>query len=333
LWPDAPIVKDAGMVAPLEILTGTDWSRLEHAYGSADGLADQLIGLLSGDPEVAGDVLGVLDAAVLHQGTIYSCTAPVALFVAGVLTDERTGVACESSLPWDDRVRPLRAALLEWLGEVGDSAAYSGNARDAVRACRAIRPQLYRAVAPFVWDPVASVRTEALGAAGTLLLADDLADVRHALAERLMEDASRTGASERAHLALVLDRWGIAPRTLLTDPEPGVRAYAAVARHLDGDPAALAEVRAALCDPDAVNHWFDGHHPQRGGWFLDTLVGALLRRTTAFDEIEPEATAIAMAPDSYARQCSVRSLMPRAFPPGRPDSPAAKRFRAALDRN
>lgn len=326
------------MVAPLEILAGTDWSALEHAYGGADDLPEQLIGLLSGVPEVAGDVLGVLDAAVLHQGSIYSCTAPVALFVAGILGDERTGVECESSLPWDDRFRPLRAALLEWLGNVGESATYFDGVTDpeadleAELACRATRPELYRAVAPFVWDPVASVRTEALRAAGHLLLAEELADVRCALADRLVEDASRTRPVERAHLALVLDGWGIPPRALLADPEPGVRAYAAVARILDGDLPALAEVRAALRDPDAVNRWFDGHHPQRGGWFLDTLVGALLRRTTTFDEIEPEATAIATAPKSYARQCSIRSLLPRAFPPGGADSPASTRFRAALDR-
>ena len=61
---------DAEMVSPEEILDGTDWSVLEHAYGSADELSRLLPGLLSEDPGVAGEVLGVLDGAVLHQGTI-----------------------------------------------------------------------------------------------------------------------------------------------------------------------------------------------------------------------------------------------------------------------
>jgi hypothetical protein len=80
--------------------------------------------LLSEDAELCGQALGYLDAAVLHQGTIYSVTAPAALFVAGVLDDPRTLVPCESALPWDERERPLRAALLEWLGSVAESAAY-----------------------------------------------------------------------------------------------------------------------------------------------------------------------------------------------------------------
>ena len=44
-------------------------------------------------------------------------------------------------MPWDERVRPLRAALLEWLGSVGESAAH-----DDDPACREIIPALHRAV-------------------------------------------------------------------------------------------------------------------------------------------------------------------------------------------
>jgi hypothetical protein len=323
------------MASPEEILDGTDWSVLQHAYGSADELSRLLPGLLSEDQGVAGEVLGVLDAAMLHRGTIYSSTAPAALFVASILTDARTGIKCGSSLPWDDRIRPLRAALLEWLGLVGESASYDDDPDDvdeAERACQAIRPELYRAIAPFIWDVNTSVRSEAVVAAGHLLRAPDLTEFRSALAERLLESAPRSEPTDRARLALILDGWRIAPRELLSDQDPGVRAYAATATTLDDDPDALAEIRAALGDPDAVSRWFDGRHPQREGWFLDTLVTVLLRRTTTFEDIEDEAMAIAMASDNDARQCSLTTLWLRAFPPDVPDSPAQQRFRDALDR-
>src|SRR5262249_10218577 len=156
------------------------------------------------------------------------------------------------------------------------------------------------------------VRAAARAAVGHLLQAPDLAEIRDGLAQQLMTEASSYEPLERAELALILDTWGIAPRDLLADSYPGVRAYAAVAGSLDGDTAALPEVRAALREPDAVNRWFDGHHPQRDGWFLDTLVEALLRRTITFDDVQGEAIAIAAAPDSYPRQSSIRILLPRA---------------------
>ena len=143
---------------------------------------------------------------MLHQGTIYSCTAPVALFVAAVLGDARTELPCQTALPWDDRVRPLRAALLEWLGDVGDSTAYSDCIPDpdeAEQACQAIRAELFRAVAPFIWNPVASVRIAALRAAGHLLRAPDLGETREALAAaaaggHVADRPGRAGAS-RVH--------------------------------------------------------------------------------------------------------------------------------------
>jgi hypothetical protein len=92
-------------LSPWEILDETDWASLRHAYGPADELPELLIGLLSGDPGTAAQVLAALDAVVLHQGTIYTSTAPTALFVASVLPDSRVDLSCGSALPWDDRVR------------------------------------------------------------------------------------------------------------------------------------------------------------------------------------------------------------------------------------
>ena len=113
-------MNDAGVVSPMEFLAGTDWTALEHAYGRADDLPERLVGLLSGDPSAAEDALAALDMGVLHQGSIYSCTAPVALFVAATLGDDRTCIALGDG---SDEFRPIRAALMEWIGQVGESAA------------------------------------------------------------------------------------------------------------------------------------------------------------------------------------------------------------------
>jgi hypothetical protein len=337
LWTKISLaVHDAIMRSPEEVLAGTNWSLLHHAYGSADGLPKILRGLLSRDPVAAGHALGTLDAALLHQGDICSSTAPAALFVASCLTDARTDIICASSLPWDDRTRPLRAALLEWLGNVGESASYHDehphDTNEAEQACQTIRPELFRAIAPFLFNDNASIRSAALVAAGRLLYAPDLAESRTAVAQQLLEPGAWAEPADRARIALILDDWSIPPRTLLDDGDPAVRACAAMAATLDDDPDALAAIRSALRDPNAVNGWFDGDHPLGGGWLLEALVQVLLRRTRTFEDIEEEATAIALTPESYARQAALRTLWLRAFPPDVPETAAERRFSELLDR-
>ena len=109
------------------------------------------------------------------------------------------------------------------------------------------------------------------------------------------------------------------PRQLLSDPDERVRAYAAVATGLDDDPGALAEVRAALRDPAAIAGWFeDDEDPQQSGWFLQTLIQALLRRTTTFEDVSAEATVIAAEPGGYARDRCIEDLLPGPRRPPRP---------------
>ncbi len=109
---------------PAMVLHSTDWAALAHAYGPAATTADDLRGLLEEDPEVQAAALDRLEMSVLHQGSLYSATAPAALFIAGVLPHPGTPAVHESFFPWDDRRRPLRAALLEWLGQFAESAAW-----------------------------------------------------------------------------------------------------------------------------------------------------------------------------------------------------------------
>jgi hypothetical protein len=201
-----------------ELLTATEWGALQHAYGNAEDTPPYLCQLLNEDPEVQAEALGMLDMSVLHQGSLYSSTPPAALFVAAIRTHPQTLAEHESFFPWDDRTRPLRAALLDWLGQIADSAScgedpgsedeygdeYDGEDEDkleAIHACRSIRRELYDAVEPFLDDPHPDTREAALGAVTLLLKAPSfgcvlLAEVSdaglaraHGVAERRRGDA------------------------------------------------------------------------------------------------------------------------------------------------
>jgi len=99
----------------LEALNQVDWDGLDHAYGRATDAPAQILALVGDDPRAQSDAVGYLDAAMLHQGSVYSATGPFVSLVAAVLNDPATDVAVEDVLPWDAGPRPLRATLLEYL--------------------------------------------------------------------------------------------------------------------------------------------------------------------------------------------------------------------------
>ncbi|MEU3018197.1 hypothetical protein ABZ635_12470 [Nocardiopsis sp. NPDC007018] len=108
-----------------DILHSTDWSRTFHAYGPASEAPEFLAGLLSEREEERERALGYLNSAILHQGTIYPATPPVALFVAGLLTDPRAQApVCDpfGGAP-DLPAAPLRLRLLDFLADVARAAA------------------------------------------------------------------------------------------------------------------------------------------------------------------------------------------------------------------
>lgn len=328
------------MADAFPVLDDTDWAALTHAYGSAADAPAVLVPLLCEDPAHYGTALAYLDGAVLHQGTLYPATAPVALFVAGILDNPSAAISCTSDLPWDNRERPLRAALLEWLGSVAESAAYwddkpapAGEAA-VIAQCQAIRPALYDAAMPFLDDPARTVRAAALSALGHLLKTPDLAEFREQTAKRLLRQAQGSDVDDRATTAIILGTWDVAPRALLADPNPSVRAVAAMARCLDGDPAALAEIKDALTDPAHADSWFPTGVPHLNGKLRFALVAALLRRTQDFDEILPEALAIADMTNGFTVDFDWGPLLERAFPQphadGQPFTAAQKEFLQAI---
>ncbi|MEV4094485.1 hypothetical protein [Streptosporangium saharense] len=95
-------------------MSGPDWSRLFHAYGVASDVPGHLEALVGDDDRAREEAVDHLWAAVIHQGTPWSATPPAALVVAGLLADPRTARHTVSS-------RPLRAVLLDFLGEVAEA--------------------------------------------------------------------------------------------------------------------------------------------------------------------------------------------------------------------
>ncbi|HTM19538.1 MAG TPA: hypothetical protein VL172_03490, partial [Kofleriaceae bacterium] len=58
-----------------------DWDELEHAYGSAGDIPGFLRDLASGDADKRGNARYWLGANIVHQGSLYSASAPAVPFL------------------------------------------------------------------------------------------------------------------------------------------------------------------------------------------------------------------------------------------------------------
>ncbi|MFJ8018382.1 hypothetical protein [Streptomyces sp. NPDC096339] len=197
------------------VLAETDWGSLQTAFGNGECLPEVLARLLEPDPKVQVTALSELRELVGHQNGIYEATAPVAMYVAGILAHP----AAMTLRPY--RNVPIRATLLNWLV----STAYDASDEIVDRteryfpgflthdttlaAFRDLRPMLYRAVAPFLQDGHEDVR-EAAGLAA-LILAEHpaLAQRRDHLAvhARRILDTSSDDPNRRVALK-ALEAWG-----------------------------------------------------------------------------------------------------------------------------
>ncbi|MFF3217028.1 HEAT repeat domain-containing protein [Streptomyces sp. NPDC002886] len=307
--------------AARELLSGTDWGSLQHAYGSGEDIPASLCSLVDEDPEIRSEALAALDMGVLHQGSLYTVTAPAALFVAAIL-DHPVGLAeHEGHFPWDGGPpRTLRAALLVWLGQVAESAAYGEDPlRDrsnwgwkpwhdetcreqdpdglaALHACRKIRPTLYDAVEPFLSSPDPHVREAAVGAAVPLLRAPGMADRVPRAATLLRAHLGLVaGRRERASVARALGVWGADTSDLLADSDPAVRVCAALGPAPINRPRALTVLLDALRDPRTTDSWFPEPLPGLDGWFRFTVLCSALALAENFEEVEPVMLTIVAA--------------------------------------
>ncbi|MFD6339312.1 hypothetical protein [Streptomyces sp. NPDC060131] len=72
------------LVQVLADLDAQPWAELEHAYGSAEGLPEQLRALAGADEEAAAEALGELYSSILHQGSVYEASARAVPYLAGL---------------------------------------------------------------------------------------------------------------------------------------------------------------------------------------------------------------------------------------------------------
>ncbi|MGW2837167.1 hypothetical protein ACWCWD_05160 [Streptomyces sp. NPDC001493] len=197
------------------VLAETDWESLQTAFGSGENLPRLLAQLLEPDPKVQVSALSELGELVGHQNTIYEATAPVAMYVAGILTHP----AAMTLRPY--RNVPVRAALLNWLVSVAYDASDEVVGRteqyspgfltpdSTVAVFRDLRPMLYRAVAPFLRDSHEDVREAAVAAALVLAEHPALAEHRDHLAvhARAILDTSGDALNRRV-ARTALEAWG-----------------------------------------------------------------------------------------------------------------------------
>lgn len=91
-----------------ETLRTTDWTKLSHAYGPATDTPEHLRALLDGEIKERGEAEAHLVSAIIHQGTPWSATFPVALIVTGWLNDDAI----------TQSIRPIREGLFAFLKEL-----------------------------------------------------------------------------------------------------------------------------------------------------------------------------------------------------------------------
>lgn len=202
------------------ILGDTDWSGLEHAYGPAyPETPIKLAGLASGDPDAVRIALNHLWDELIHQSTLYSATAPAALYVAALVSDPQ----CRESITpgWEAGKYPLRAKLLEWLAdiayEISDSKVEilrswglsKAGALGLYPEVRQVRSALFPCVVACVDDPDVRIRESAVMAAISLTDCADLAPHREALAPMVRNVLAVSAEEGRRRLAInTLEAWG-----------------------------------------------------------------------------------------------------------------------------
>jgi hypothetical protein len=334
------------------VIEGTDWAALEHAYGAAQDTPLRLLQLLDEDPEVQAGALGQLDISVLHQDSLYSATAPAALFVAAALNDPSTLAPHENYSTWDDRPRPLRAALLEWLGRIADAAAYGettdeddGNDPGVTEAVRAVRALIYDAVLPHLLAPDPTVREAALSATAALLQSPELtgrvSGTTQILRQLLAESTDRR---ERAATILTIGAWGEDTTSRLADPDPAIRSCAALSPGCAGNTKATRTILRALLDPAAIDSWFreptaadpwaTDPLPHIEGRLRHALLATAIDRAHDFEELLPAALASVPFCSNLTIAEDWGPLLAAAFPSGYEQgaelTPAQHRYLDAL---
>jgi hypothetical protein len=186
--------------------------------GPAEDTPAALSRLLDDDIAVRAKALRHLDQTVRHGNTICSATVPSALYVAAILADPRA--ATSGIYRRDDTCRPLRAVLLDWLGEIAtDIDDHSVSIMERIGSplaeypemveLRTERPAIFRAVHTFLNDSDPTVRDAAVITAALLVDNDpELVGRRAVLTPSLNLLVTSSNRIYRACAVDTLTAWG-----------------------------------------------------------------------------------------------------------------------------
>ena len=340
-------------------LESTDWSRLFHAYGRANDTPAHLLALLEEDAAGRKATVDHLWSAILHQGTAWTATAPVARVLAGLLSDERIDrgampvrahllafLAAVAAAPFDvstplDELRKMAEFDLGPLIDAGDDEAiYGGEAASnafyaqSILACVEVRPVIMDAMLRGLLDGDPRVRAHAAAGAAMLVSVPGLREKAGPLEEQIAALARRaTNSDERAAMVMALGDMSTAPIAFLTDPSPAVRICAALARAMADHPAATALLVDALANhAGEIDGWFTDRPPQFRTRVRFYVVTAALERVKEFDRLVHAAEAVARVTTHHCVDFEWGNLLAAAFPGGSGTvrTTAQRRFLAAL---
>jgi hypothetical protein len=313
---------------------------------------------LSDDPEARAKALKHLWSAIIHQGTPWTATGPVAQVIVGLLADSRIdrGDSIRADLlsflvAVADAPRPVDASIeeLERLAEFdiepfldsddedalyeNDDATNSFYAR-SILGCIKVAPVLMNVMLDELADANHRVRACAAMGATRLARTDALRSRAADIESRVLVLArSAQDADERAAHVLALGELGFSPAEFLGDPSPAVRMCAAMAPSLADDPTALFELLGALeHHAGDIDQWFVATPPQFSMRPRFSVVARLVQQVPDFDWLANAAVAVAGIAGKHFVDFDWGPLLAKAFPDGNGlvTTDAQRRFLAAL---
>lgn len=334
------------MVAVNQTSAGPQWHLLFHAYDIATDTPGHLAALRSGDAGARAAAFEHLGSAILHQGTVWTATPPALAAVTAALDDPAVvagrdpsladlvgwlGVVLESvgwiefpdpapAPPSPEEVGEFMAAFADEEADFGSSVAEALMVH-AVLDCRARAGAVAQVVTPLLEHPDVEVRTAAAGTLGHALALAPAA--RDDVAAALLAPAAG-GRDETAARILALRDAGADTSAWLDDPDPAVRACAALGVRTDEATQILLD---ALVDPAAVMAWFGEKPPQFPMHTHFALLAEVLDRDVPLARLRPAAEALIARSTGYTADHEWGPILRAAFPdvqftPGvRPDPP------------
>jgi hypothetical protein len=329
------------MLIGLAALEDTDWTKLHHAYGRATDTPDHLRALLGENSEARKQALDHLWLAIIHQGTLYPATGPVARVIAGLLTEARIDL--------DESIRPNLLAFLAAVPESlemveSDIAALERMAafdiepfldaediyeeifenEDAVNsfmaraalACISAAPILMDAMLQAASDGDANCRMHAIMGAVKFAKVKSLRHHAAQLELRLLSVArAATSSDERSAYVLALGELGYAPTAFLSDASPAVRMCAALAPSFSTDERAITELLTVLeAHAGDIDGWFIERPPQFSMRPRFRVVQRLIQGVRDFDRLVDAAIVVARVTNKSSFDYEWGPLLRAAFP-------------------